>query len=165
MEAGPGRAGEVEGPVAISGCYHHPSPSLPFRGFAGNMRLSPFPRASRAARWDGASFLGSAGHLCCQDEALGQACCWIQQQLGLNYPPGGLSAESLTRNRWAYPSGHTQTRRGAERVMLAPLSYLHPNSLFSIPSAASLPIHSLCPSPLGSETLPDGTSKGSAFLL
>lgn len=63
------------------------------------------------------------------------------------------------------PQWHMQTRRGVDRGSNAPLSCRHPEGLLRTPSAASLPMHSLYPSPLGSKTLPNGTRKWSAFLL
>lgn len=57
-EAGPGREGKVERPVATSGCLPPPKPSLPFRlrsrGFAGNSA----PRVSRIAGWEWNSISG-----------------------------------------------------------------------------------------------------------
>lgn len=79
-EAGPG----VECPAAISGCLPPPKPSLPSRLRGRAVPATWPPMSPGSLGGNGAAFLGSAGHLCCQDGALGQACYWICQQLGIN---------------------------------------------------------------------------------
>lgn len=107
------------------------------------------------------ALLGSAGHLCCQDRTLGQASCWSCQQLGINQSSGGLSVESLTRNRCDYPSAHMQTGEGTQRVVLSVPRV--PREPLQHPSAASVPIHALSPSSLGAKTLPHPSGLFSSY--
>lgn len=126
----------VKCPVAISGGLPPPKPFLPPRLRGRAVPATRPPRVSRIAGWEQSSIsrVGWASALPGQSPRastlLDLPAAWHNQS------PGGLSAESLTRSRWACPSGTCKRGGGTDRDGSAPLSCLHPESLSCLPAHA-----------------------------